>query len=228
MYYYIKGFFNIFLFLLFLLFLYFALFFVFVCVYFCFSFVFRSLVTMKVQTCSFSGFRILPGRGMRFIRLDGHSFIFYSKKCSHQFYVKRNPRKCAWTLLYRQAHRKGIREEVSQKKRSKVVKVDKALAGLSLEEIRQRRAQAPEVRQAQRDAAIKAIKDRMKAVAAKKAEKKAEEKKAAEKAAAEKKAEKKAPTKAEKKAAKKAQPKAKPQASKVKAPKSAKPEAKSR
>ena len=58
---------------------------------------------------------------MRFVRLDGHSFIFYSKKCSHQFYAKRNPRKCCWTLLYRQAHRKGIREEVSQKKRSKLV-----------------------------------------------------------------------------------------------------------
>ena len=184
---------------------------------------------MKVQTCSFSGFRILPGRGMRYIRLDGHSFIFYSKKCSHQFYAKRNPRKCAWTLLYRQAHRKGIREEVSQKKRSKVVKVEKSLAGLSIEEIRQRRAQAPEVRQAQRDAAIKAIKERMKAVAAKKAEKKAKDKAAAEKAAAEKKAAEK-PAKGEsKKAAKKgAAPKAKPQASKVKAPKSAKPEAKSR
>jgi len=185
---------------------------------------------MKVQTCSFSGFRILPGRGMRFVRLDGHSFIFYSKKCSHQFYAKRNPRKCCWTLLYRQAHRKGIREEVSQKKRSKLVKVEKSLGGLSIEEIRQRRAQAPEARQAQRDAAMKAIKDRMKAIAAKKAAKKAEEKKAAEKAAAEKKAAAKAPAKTEsKKAAKKGtQPKAKPQASKTKAPKSAKPEAKSR
>jgi len=187
---------------------------------------------MKVQTCSFSGFRILPGRGMRYVRLDGHSFIFYSKKCSHQFYAKRNPRKCCWTLLYRQAHRKGIREEVSAKKRSKLVKVDKSLAGLSIEEIRQRRAQAPEARQAQREAAMKAIKDRMKAIAAKKAEKKAADKKAAEKAAAEKKekAAAKAPAKGEsKKAAKKAaQPKAKPQASKTKAPKSAKPEAKSR
>jgi len=184
---------------------------------------------MKVQTCSFSGFRILPGRGMRFVRLDGHSFIFYSKKCSHQFYAKRNPRKCCWTLLYRQAHRKGIREEVSQKKRSKLVKVDKGLAGLSIEEIRQRRAQAPEARQAQREAAMKAIKDRMKAVAAKKAEKKAADKKAAEKAAAEKKAAAKPADKKETKKAQKAAQKAvKPQASKTKAPKSAKPEAKSR
>jgi len=164
---------------------------------------------------------------MRYIRLDGHSFIFYSKKCSHQFYAKRNPRKCAWTILYRQAHRKGIREEVSQKKRTKLIKTDKALGGLSVEEIRQRRSQTAEARQAQRDAAIKAIKDRMKAMAQKKAEKKASEKKAAEKAAAEKKAAAK-PQNEPKKGKKNAQPKAKPQASKIKAPKSAKPEAKSR
>ena len=195
----------------------------FCCVCFCVFHVYVCVIINRVQTCSFSGFRILPGRGMRYIRLDGHSFIFYNKKCSHQFYVKRNPRKCAWTLLYRQAHRKGVREEVSQKKRTKLVKVEKSLAGLSIEEIRQRRNQAPEARQAQRDAAIKAIKDRMKAAAAKKAEKKAADKKAADKAAAEKKAAEKAPAKESKKAAKKgAQPKAKPQASKVKAPKSAK------
>ena len=160
---------------------------------------------------------------MRFVRLDGHSFIFFSHKCRHQFYVKRNPRTCAWTLLYRQARRKGIREEVATKKRCKVTKVEKSLAGLSLEEIRQRRNQTAEVRQAQRDAAVKAIKDRMKAAAAKKAEKKAAEKKAAEKKAAEKKAAA-APAKKDKKAA----PKAKPQASKQKAPKSAKPAAQSR
>lgn len=182
---------------------------------------------MKVQTCSFSGYRILPGRGMRFVRLDGHSFIFFSHKCRHQFYVKRNPRTCAWTLLYRQARRKGIREEVSTKKRSKLVKAEKSLAGMSLEEIRQRRNQSAEVRQAQRDAAVKAIKDRMKAAAAKKAEKKAAEKKAAEKKAAEKKAAEKAVAPANKKG-KKAAPKGKPQASKQKAPKSAKPAAQSR
>lgn len=183
---------------------------------------------MKIQTCSFSGYRILPGRGMRFVRLDGHSFIFFSHKCRHQFYVKRNPRTCAWTLLYRQARRKGVREEVSTKKRCKVAKVEKSLAGLSLEEIRQRRNQTAEMRQAQRDAAVKAIKDRMKAAAAKKAEKKAAEKKAAEKKAAEKKAAEKAAAPAAAKKGKNAAPKAKPQASKQKAPKSAKPAAQSR
>ena len=177
---------------------------------------------MKVQTCSFSGFRVLNGRGLRYVRLDGHSFVFFSQKCRNHFLAKRNPRRCAWTLLYRQAHRKGVHEEVTARKRTKVAKVEKGLAGMSLEEIRERRNQTPEFRQAQRDAAIKAIKDRIKAIAAKRAEKRAAEKKdAADKAAAEEKeaaADKKAAAKG-RKGNKVAAPRQKPQASRTKAPK---------
>lgn len=190
---------------------------------------------MKVQTCSFSGYRVLNGRGLRYVRLDGHSFVFFSQKCRRHFLAKRNPRKCSWTLLYRQAHRKGLHEEVASKKRRKVAKTEKGLAGMSLEEIRKLRNQTPEYRQAQRDAAIKAIKDRIKSIAAKKAEKRkaaaAEKKAAEEKAAAEQGKSKKEAKKDAKKQAKKAKkqmaPQQKPQASKTKAPKG-KVDAKSR
>lgn len=184
---------------------------------------------MKVQTCSFSGYRVLNGRGLRYVRLDGHSFVFFSQKCRRHFLAKRNPRNCTWTLLYRQAHRKGLHEEVASKKRRKVAKTEKGLAGMSLEEIRKLRNQTPEFRQSQRDAAIKAIKDRIKSIAAKKAEKRkaaAAEKKAAEDKAAEAKAKKEAKKEA-RKAKKQAAPQQKPHASKTKAPKG-KVDAKSR
>ena len=144
---------------------------------------------MKTQICSFSGFKIYPGRGIRFVRGDSRTFIFYSNKSIAQFIRKRNPRKLAWTLPYRQQHRKGQSEEVAKRKVRKIVKTEKGLAGLSLEEIRQRRNQTADVREAARLAAKKEIRARMAAVAKKKAEAKKAEKKPEEKA--EKKAEEK-------------------------------------
>lgn len=187
-------------------------------------FLFFFVFLMKIHTCSFSGFRVYPGRGVRFVRGDAHSFIFFSKKSQHQFMVRRNPRDCAWTTLFRQQRRKGTSEEVVKKNKRRIQKVEKGLAGLSVEELRSRRSQTQDVRAAAREAAIKLMKDRMKAAAEKKA---AEKKKVADAKAAEKKAaaeteKKTADKKAEKKAQKAQQKKQKPQASKVKAPKSAK------
>lgn len=137
----------------------------------------------RTQVCSFSGFKVYPGRGIKFVRGDARTFIFYSNKSYAQFAHKRNPRTCAWTLPYRQQHRKGQSEEVAKKKTRKIVKTEKGLAGMSLEEIRQRRTQTADVREAARLAAKKEIRARMAAVAKKKLDaKKAEEKKAKEEA----------------------------------------------
>lgn len=167
---------------------------------------------MKTQVCAFSGFKVYPGRGMRFVRGDGRSFVFFSNKCSSKYYAKRNPRECTWTLLYRQLHRKSQTEEVAKRKVHKVVRAERAVAGMSLEEIRLRRNQKPEVRQAARDAALKELKAKRLAVAAKKAE--------AKKAAAAAAAAAAAPKKQQAKQTKQAARAAKPAASKQKAPKS--------
>ena len=186
---------------------------------------------MKFGTCSFSGFRVYPGRGIVFVRGDGHKFLFFSKKSQHQFMVRRNPRECAWTTLFRTQHRKGASEEIVKKAKRHVVKAEKGVVGLSVEDLRSRRNQTADVRVAAREAAVKALKDKMKAAAQKRNEKKAAEKKAAaekaaaEKAAAEKATEKKAKQPKAKQAKAKQQ---KPQASKTKAPKSAKPKPTSR
>ena len=157
---------------------------------------FHFLFSFRTQVCSFSGFKVYPGRGIKFVRGDARTFIFYSNKSIAQFIHKRNPRKLAWTLPYRQQHRKGQSEEVTKRKARKIVKVEKGLAGLSLEEIRQRRTQTADVREAARLAAKKEIRARMAAVAKKKAEAKKAEKKEEKKAEPKKEA---APAKQDKK-----------------------------
>jgi len=72
-------------------------------------------------------------------------------------------RKVAWTQAYRRLHKKGITEEVVKKRTRKVQKVERAIVGASLEVIRQKRNQKPEIRAAARDAALREAKDKQKA-----------------------------------------------------------------
>ncbi|XP_040126386.1 large ribosomal subunit protein eL24 isoform X2 [Ictidomys tridecemlineatus] len=62
---------------------------------------------MKVELCSFSGYKIYPGHGRRYARTDGKVFQFLNAKCESAFLSKRNPRQINWTVLYRRKHKKG-------------------------------------------------------------------------------------------------------------------------
>merc|ERR1719453_81791 len=76
-------------------------------------------------------------------------------------------------MMYRRMHKKGTLEDSQKKKARKDNKsAAKAVVGASLELIKQKRNQKPEVRAAAREAALREIKERAKA-------KQAEKKKAA-------------------------------------------------
>merc|ERR1711923_327617 len=89
--------------------------------------------------------------------------------------MRRIPRKISWTVLYRKKHKKGTQEEISKKRTRRTAKFQRAIQGASLEAIMAKRNMKPEVREAQRDQAIKAAKDKARAV---KNEKKQAQKKA--------------------------------------------------
>merc|ERR1712055_637069 len=146
-------------------------------------------VTMKIELCSFSGFKIYPGHGKRHVTRDGRAFVFINAKCEKSHLMKRNPRKINWTVLYRRKHKKGMQEEVSKKRTRRTTKFQRAITGASLTDIMAKRNQKPEVRKAQREQAIRAAKEKQKA---KDAVKKAA--KPASKSAPKAKASKSAPT----------------------------------
>ncbi|XP_055334438.1 60S ribosomal protein L24-like [Paramacrobiotus metropolitanus] len=119
---------------------------------------------MKTELCNFSGYKIHPGRGKRTVRTDGKLLNFLSSKTERAFLtLHRNPREIRWTVLYRRKYKKGQQEEVAKKRVRRQVKVQRAIAGASLTEITAKRNQKPEVRKAQRDEAIKAAKDKLRA-----------------------------------------------------------------
>jgi len=109
---------------------------------------------MKLEIDSFSGYRIYPSKGKLFVRGDSKVFRFASSKNASLFLQRKNPRKIAWTVVYRRMHKKGITEEVAKKRSRKTVKHQRGIVGADLATIAARRNQTAAVRTQQRLAAI--------------------------------------------------------------------------
>ncbi|KAK0737549.1 ribosomal protein L24e-domain-containing protein [Apiosordaria backusii] len=131
---------------------------------------------MRTYEDTFSGARIYPGKGKLYVRGDSKIFRFQSGKSESLFLQRKNPRRIAWTVLYRRQHKKGISEEVAKKRTRRTVKSQRAIVGATLDVIKERRAMRPEARSAARAQAIKEAKEKK---AASQAAKKSEKAKAA-------------------------------------------------
>ncbi|KAF8069480.1 RPL24B [Scenedesmus sp. PABB004] len=127
-------------------------------------------MVLKTTLCRFSGLRIWPGRGMLYIRTDNQQFLFLNKKCKRMYHNRLRPAKLAWTTTYRKAHKKDQVAEVARKKRRNTNKATaRAIVGVSLEVINKKRTEKPEVRQSNREKAIREVKERAKKAKAEKA-----------------------------------------------------------
>merc|ERR1712151_167362 len=71
------------------------------------------------------------------------------------------PVKLRWTQAWRRMNKKGKADEQAKKRTRKAQKFQKAIVGMSLEDIKKKKAQKPELRQQARDAAAKEAKARM-------------------------------------------------------------------
>merc|ERR1712198_31524 len=101
---------------------------------------------MKIQLCSFSGYKIQPGRGKTMVRTDGRVMVFLNSRCEAAYLMKRNPREVPWTVLYRRLHKKGVEEEVAKRRTRRTQKFQRAIVGASLTDIMAKRNMKPEVR----------------------------------------------------------------------------------
>ncbi|OCL12669.1 hypothetical protein AOQ84DRAFT_360438 [Glonium stellatum] len=115
---------------------------------------------MRTYDDSFSGQKIYPGKGKLYIRGDSKIFRFQNGKTESLFLQRKNPRRIAWTTLFRRQHKKGISEEIAKKRTRRTVKHQRAIVGASLDIIKERRSQRPEARLAARQAAIREGKEK--------------------------------------------------------------------
>nr|GEY96758.1 60S ribosomal protein L24 [Tanacetum cinerariifolium] len=75
-----------------------------------------AVMVLKTELCRFSGQKIYPGRGIRFIRSDSQVFLFLNSKCKRYFHNKLKPSKLTWTAMYRKQHKKDIAQEAVKKR----------------------------------------------------------------------------------------------------------------
>merc|ERR1711916_27690 len=132
--------------------------------FFYFSFFFFSFFfclnqsTMKPESCVFSHFKIYPGHGSRFVQRDSKAVFLLNTKNQSHYKAKKNPRRFAWTVLYRRLRKKGQQEETQRKRTRKVAKFTRSIVGADADKIKELRNQRPEQRKAAREEALREIK----------------------------------------------------------------------
>merc|ERR1719477_521997 len=99
--------------------------------------------------------------GQKFVARDGKVHLFISAKVDSLFHQRIKPVKLRWTQAWRRMNKKGKVDESGKKRTRRAQKFQKAIVGMSLEDIKKKKAQKPELRQAAKEAAAKEAKARM-------------------------------------------------------------------
>merc|ERR1712066_26905 len=86
---------------------------------------------------------------------------FITAKVDSLFHQRIKPVKLRWTQAWRRMNKKGKVDEQAKKRTRKVQKFQKAIVGMTLDDIKKKKAQKPELRQAAADAAAKEAKAKM-------------------------------------------------------------------
>merc|ERR1719160_1569218 len=118
-------------------------------------------MVIKTDLCEYTEYKIYPGRGQKFVAKDGKVHLFLSAKADSLYHQRIKPVKLTWTAAWRRMNKKGKSEEAAKKRTRKAQKFQKAIVGMSLDDIRRKKAQKPELRQAAKEAALKEAKTRV-------------------------------------------------------------------
>jgi large subunit ribosomal protein L24e len=112
------------------------------------------------ELCALSEYRIYPGNGKLMIRRDGKPIWLGSRKAHSLTLQRKKAAKLVWTQAWRRLHKKGITETTAKKRTRRTNKVQRAVVGISLEDIKKKAQEKSGFRSQQRDAALKEVKAR--------------------------------------------------------------------
>merc|ERR1719512_622741 len=124
-------------------------------------------MVVKTESCCFTDYRIFPGRGRKFAAKDGKTYLFISHKANSLFHQRIKPVKLTWSQAWRRKNKKGTQQEVTKRKNRKTQKFQKAIVGMSLDDLRKKKAQRTEIRAATDAAKASAKADNKKKAAGK-------------------------------------------------------------
>lgn len=122
-------------------------------------------MVVKTEVCNFSETRIYPGKGMRIITRDGKLAILATKKSRAFYQRKTKGQVIRWTITWRRINKKMKTDQNLKRKKRKNRRIVKGIVGMDREEIMRKKEESPEEREAQREKAIREIKEKRKLAA---------------------------------------------------------------
>merc|ERR1712166_873713 len=117
-----------------------------------------SKMVISTELCALSEYRIYPGNGKLMIRRDGKPIWLGSSKAFSLTIQRKKAAKLVWTQAWRRLHKKGLSETTTKKRTRRANKVQRAVVGASLEDIKKKASEKSSVRTAAREAALKELK----------------------------------------------------------------------
>ena len=94
------------------------------------------------------------------IRRDGKPIWLGSSKAYSLTIQRKKAAKLVWTQAWRRLHKKGLSETTQKKRTRRANKVQRAVVGASLEDIKKKASEKSSVRSSAREAALKELKER--------------------------------------------------------------------
>ena len=116
----------------------------------------------KTEKCSWSDYSVYPGKGKKFVAKDGKTFFFLNKKIAHHWHNKTKPVKLTWTTAWRRFNKKDQTQTKDKKKTKRTTRVQKAIVGMNLDEIKRRKDQKSDIRSKLREEARKDVQEKKK------------------------------------------------------------------
>ncbi|GAB5365497.1 hypothetical protein AAMO2058_001063400 [Amorphochlora amoebiformis] len=95
-------------------------------------------MVIKTDLCFFTECKVYPGHGIRYVRKDGKHLTFLNAKAFSLYKQRKKAQRLRWTLVWRRKHKSTAKKTI-RKKTKKTVKVVRAFAGISLDELKKRR-----------------------------------------------------------------------------------------
>jgi len=94
------------------------------------------------------------------IRRDGKPIWLGTSKAHSLTIQRKKAAKLVWTQAWRRLHKKGLSETTTKKRTRRANKVQRAVVGASLEDIKKKASEKSSVRTAARESALKELKAR--------------------------------------------------------------------
>mmetsp|Transcript_22958 Transcript_22958/g.34508 ORF Transcript_22958/g.34508 Transcript_22958/m.34508 type:complete len:162 (+) Transcript_22958:104-589(+) len=117
-------------------------------------------MVIKTELCAFTEYRVYPGRGERFIARDGKVHFFIGSKAKSLFHQRLKAVKLRWTQAWRRMNKKGKTDDSAKKKTRKAAKFQKAIVGMSVDELQKKKAMKTQIREQAKEQAAKEAKAR--------------------------------------------------------------------